>query len=793
MGNKHPNGGGKGKRGKGGAAPPSSSSSGDSGGSSAPRTKSAIIRSVVPSSRIGAYLKNVPLLSKLKPEQREILGGAMTELSFKDGKVVFNQGDTGNGFYVIKRGDAVVLRTEAGSKDAVELGRLGKGDYFGETALLNNAKRAASVAAVGELEVLFLDKTKFNALFSEDQVAVHFAKRRIAVSAEKMHAAAASVQDAPSNAVRDKSSKLQATLLKAIKDNILFSGLEDKHKTQIVKEMYRSEIKAEQNAIKQGELGNNFFVVESGMFDILIEDEETKDLTAVAQRGPGTCFGELALMYNAPRAATVMASENSVVWIVDRFTFRRIAQNVGEAKLDQYSQFLSNVDLLQPLTKNERAKIAEALEEVNFSPGDCIFKQGQDGDSMYIVRSGEASVVKTNDDGTEEEVATCKPGDFFGERALMENEPRAATISAIDDLCTLRLDRNAFSLLLGPLEDIMKDKVASYEESQFEEEVCVLRDDIKMEDLETLGTLGKGSFGHVTLVKWRKSPDGETFALKAVSKAQIVETGQQGHIMSEKKVMSTMKHPFLVCLHATFKDADRLYFLLDPILGGELFTILRKRRYFSEDTARFYAAHVVDAFQYMHDRDTVYRDLKPENLLLDADGYMKVTDFGFAKKLRGRTWTLCGTPDYLAPEIVGSRGHGKGVDYWTLGVLIYEMLASFPPFYDEDPMKTYAKIMHGKIKYPSHFSKEAVSLVKKLLNRKPTKRLGVVKGGAQLIKEHSWFTGFSFKDLLAHKIQAPIIPKVKGMSDMSNFEDYGDGDEEIRKYEDDGSNWEADF
>jgi cGMP-dependent protein kinase len=140
-----------------------------------------------------------------------------------------------------------------------------------------------------------------------------------------------------------------------------------------------------------------------------------------------------------------------------------------------------------------------------------------------------------------------------------------------------------------------------------------------MEDLTTLGTLGKGSFGHVTLVRWNKSPQNpkETFALKAVCKAQIVETGQQGHVLSEKKAMAVLQHPFLVRLHATFKDQNRLYFLLDPILGGELFTVLRKRRFFSEDTARFFAAHVVDAFQYMHEKDYVYRDLKPENLLID--------------------------------------------------------------------------------------------------------------------------------------------------------------------------------
>merc|ERR1719359_2157704 len=130
----------------------------------------------------------------------------------------------------------------------------------------------------------------------------------------------------------------------------------------------------------------------------------------------------------------------------------------------------------------------------------------------------------------------------------------------------------------------------------------------------------------------------------------------------------------------------------------------------------------------MHSKGTVYRDLKPENLLLDNDGYMKITDFGFAKRINNeRTWTLCGTPDYLAPEVVSGVGHGRGVDWWTLGILCYEMLASYPPFFDEDPMKTYAKIMHGNISFPRHFSKEAVSLIKKFLHPKSTKRIGIIR------------------------------------------------------------------
>jgi serine/threonine protein kinase len=263
--------------------------------------------------------------------------------------------------------------------------------------------------------------------------------------------------------------------------------------------------------------------------------------------------------------------------------------------------------------------------------------------------------------------------------------------------------------------------------------------------------------------------------------------------MNEKRVMLMLQHPFIIRLFATFRDKNRLMFLLEPILGGELFTVLRARTLFDEDTSRFFAASVVLAFEFMHDKNIIYRDLKPENLLLDHEGYLKVTDFGFAKELSGRTWTLCGTPDYLAPEIVAGKGHGKGVDWWTLGVFIYEMLASYPPFYDEDPMKTYAKIIHGTITFPSHFSKDAINLIQKLLHHKPTKRLGVVAGGAKLIKKHPWFKGFDWDALYARKLKAYIIPKIKSTEDLSNFDDYGEKEHRTDPYDDDGSNWDAEF
>ncbi|MCJ1286867.1 serine/threonine protein kinase, AGC [Xylographa opegraphella] len=301
---------------------------------------------------------------------------------------------------------------------------------------------------------------------------------------------------------------------------------------------------------------------------------------------------------------------------------------------------------------------------------------------------------------------------------------------------------------------------------------------LRIDDFELVKTLGTGTFARVWLARLAKPADEDkdkVFALKILRKTDVIKLKQVEHVRNERNTLGAVAgHPFITTLITTFSDQECLYMLLDYCPGGEVFTYLRRARRFNETTARFYAAEIALILEFLHDVEgTAYRDLKPENILIDSEGHLKLVDFGFAKKIGDtETYTLCGTPEYLAPEVIKNTGHGTAVDWWAFGILIYEFLVGQPPFWDQNPLKIYSKIVDGKIPYPQGMLPEARDLIAGLCTVNPANRLGNISGGSQRVKDHPFFRGIDWDALYYRRMKGPIIPKLAHAADASNFDDY---------------------
>mmetsp|Transcript_21819 Transcript_21819/g.38391 ORF Transcript_21819/g.38391 Transcript_21819/m.38391 type:complete len:666 (+) Transcript_21819:420-2417(+) len=294
----------------------------------------------------------------------------------------------------------------------------------------------------------------------------------------------------------------------------------------------------------------------------------------------------------------------------------------------------------------------------------------------------------------------------------------------------------------------------------------------RLDAFKMIKVIGKGSFGKVFLVREIKT--GQMFALKVLRKDNIIKRNQVEHTKTERSVLGYVKHPFIVGMNMAFQSKDKLYFVLDYCAGGELFFHLGKLGKFPELRAKFYAAEIILAISYVHSLDIIYRDLKPENVLLDASGHIRLTDFGLSKEgissSSSGANSFCGTPEYLAPEILNRQGHGRAVDWWSLGALLYEMLTGLPPFYCQDRERLFEKIRKSDLHYPASLSSDSKHLLRGLLTKDPTKRLGSGPKDADEIKPHPFFATIDWDKLQKGEITPPWAPQISGNHDTSQFD-----------------------
>mmetsp|Transcript_8208 Transcript_8208/g.24166 ORF Transcript_8208/g.24166 Transcript_8208/m.24166 type:complete len:328 (-) Transcript_8208:468-1451(-) len=316
----------------------------------------------------------------------------------------------------------------------------------------------------------------------------------------------------------------------------------------------------------------------------------------------------------------------------------------------------------------------------------------------------------------------------------------------------------------------------------------------QLEDFALVKVLGKGSYGKVMLVR---SKDDALYAMKMLRKENVIKRNQVEHTKTERAVLEAVSHPFIVTLHYAFQTPKKLYMVMEYCPGGELFFHLSRAGRFSEGRTRFYVAETSSAISYLHKLNIIYRDLKPENLLIDGEGHAKITDFGLSKEGiedNHSAVTMCGTPEYLAPEILDKKGHGKAVDWYSIGALTYEMLTGLPPFYTKDRQKLFERIKRGELQYPDYVTPLAKEFLRLLLQRSPDNRLGGGSAGGEEVKCHRFFGDLDWIALEERRIQPPFRPNLGRSDDVKYFEkdfvgqpvvnsEVGEGGRDVKHFE----------
>ncbi|XP_077443864.1 cGMP-dependent protein kinase 2 isoform X2 [Stigmatopora argus] len=590
-----------------------------------------------------------------------------------------------------------------------------------------------------------------------------------------------------------KTSSETALIVKSIQKNDFLSRLDDEQIAMMVDLLETLAIARGGEVIKEGTEGDSMYIVAAGELLVTQAGRDLRTLTG------GDVFGELAILYNCKRTATVKAKTEVRLWCMERQTYRTIITNKSKKKREQLLGFLRTSRTLKDLNDVQLSKIIDSMEEVKYQNKDVIVREGAEANTFYIILKGEVLVTK-NVNGLQKPIRRMGKGEHFGEQALIREVLRTATCTADGPVTCFSIDKEVFEETI-PVEHLelfddskMLQEARAPEKSspgstlRFKDLVPVLYQEGRYQGDSV--TLGVGGFGRVQLMTTVNH--GKYYAMKRVGKKHIVAKRQEEHMLFEKKILKAIQCDFIVRLHGAFKDTRYIYMVMEFCGGGEIWTKLKEVGRFDEQVAVFCTACVVEAYAYLHKKSIMYRDLKPENLMLDVRGYVKLVDFGFAREMvRGeKTYSFVGTPEYMAPEIIKNQGHDFAVDFWSLGILIYELLVGSPPFSSSEPQKIYAKILDGVLNYPPYLSEAAKSIISKLCRPRPGQRLGNTKNGIKDVRHHRWFSNMNWHKLRMAQLDAPTVRLIRKGPSYINFDRFP---QDQTKAEEEFSGWDRDF
>ena len=703
----------------------------------------------------------------LAPVEIKAFVQAFEKVDVSKGDTVIKQGDVGDYFYIIAEGDVTF------NVNGQPVGSANKGKSFGELALLYTSPRAATVVVTSE-------GTK---LFRVDQKTFRYI-------------------------MQSQTKEMESEKLTVLKKLPFLKDFVESDLLRLGSAMTPRKFDEGDYIVRKGESGDAFYIVQDGQLtvtDISVGDTTYDDVTL----GPGDYFGERSLVTSDSRAANVIGVTSGTLFSIDRYTFEKVLGNFSRVILkSQDKTKLEGVKVLKTanLDPIKYEILTGHILDKTYISQNTIFEEGRNTDpAIYLVREGQVQL--SSKDGSRSEV--IEAGGYFGDDQLLADvrsqvstfgtilPDYTATVSGestcvcgVLTLADCRLTFDTKKLVDeedkydddddGPAKrSSSRDSIMSSRRSQKRFSTAV-RDSLRssvhgeesVESLKRHSVLGEGQFGEVWLVSADFEEESESFALKIQSKDNPDDNGSLDVIRREAEVLQSLDHPCVVDLIQTYETEDKVYMLLNLVEGGELWDRMHRQdddgnwtSGIPHDHAKFYGLVVADTLAYIHSQGVVFRDLKPENILIDDDGYPVIVDFGFAKVCPDKTYTFCGTPNYLAPEVITNRGHAVGVDHWALGVVIYEMLVGENPFFYEglSQVGLYEAICHEDYyPLPNNVSIDAFDLIDRLLEKDPIQRLGTLSGRERDILTHEWFDGLDLTRLQMREVEAPWIPPSKG-------------------------------
>lgn len=584
-----------------------------------------------------------------------------------------------------------------------------------------------------------------------------------------------------------KSDETQKLIREIIQKKTLFEHYSEEEILEIVDVFKPVTFKEGECVIRQGDsFDGNFYVVETGQLNVYADLVGNKVI--LRTYGKGDAFGEPGLVGGERSKRTITAKTDCKLWRLATQTFTCLISQLRSDQHEEKMKFFKTCEVKDGRSFNDIfdgaqiEDLAIAAKTDAFDEGSVIIREDETSDVFYFLRSGTVAGYKKGEKtssytkDTDDNLAfTVNEKRAFGTTSLLKSSHSPYTYVAKTPVRVYYITKDSFELMLGSLQDALDGNTVAQRSLARSKTSRSFRDrdaktmiadrvhsHLELKDLTFYKMLGKGAFGKVFLVQSRQ--DKALFALKAQVKDLIVKRKQQEHVLNEYRIMKAVGNdPHILGLHNVMQDQRHLYFLIDLLPGDQLWTYKCKRGRFLESTARFYAASVLLAFERLHADLIAYRDLKPENIVLDGKGYGVLVDFGLAKQIEdGQTFTHCGTPDYFAPEVIRRTGHDWAVDYWGLGIFLFETVYDRPPFWDTSRTRRVKKILRGidYVKFPSHFSEAFEDLIRHLLVDDQSKRLGRTQNGIQGIKSHRFFAGFDWEGLVQKRITPPIMPSI---------------------------------